>query len=289
MMATTITSSFSALKANLEITGLQTQTVSTRHQSVRAAITKDFTILEDFLTGSYKRNTMIAPLSEADIDVFVVLDASCWASDGQAKLLDSVKATLKKSFTQTMSISRNGQAVTIGFSDFQVDVVPGFCRKGGGYLIPDTIGKRWIGTDPKRHTEISSAANASHSGDLVPLIKMIKQWNKTISYPFRSFHLEVLAWDIFTNVSISDYPSGVRYYFDKGKERIAKKNPDPAGYNDDVGSYIAGGSIASAVSNFETAYGRAIKAEQYAKEGKISTAFDEWRKVFGTTKFPAYG
>ena len=34
-----------------------------------------FKILDDFLTGSYARSTMIAPLTEADIDVFVVLDS----------------------------------------------------------------------------------------------------------------------------------------------------------------------------------------------------------------------
>src|SRR6266536_3618537 len=51
-------------------------------------------------------------------------------------------------------VSRNGQAVTITFADFEVDVVPGFYRKGGGYLIPDSVLNRWIETDPKQHVEI---------------------------------------------------------------------------------------------------------------------------------------
>ncbi|MBA3667719.1 MAG: hypothetical protein H0W65_08350 [Sphingomonas sp.] len=56
-------------------------------------------------------------------------------------------------------IRPDGHAVTITFTDFKVDVVPGFYRTGGGYLIPDTGGPRWISTDPKRHVEIWSEAN----------------------------------------------------------------------------------------------------------------------------------
>lgn len=36
----------------------------------------DFTTLDSFLSGSYRRSTMIAPLAQADVDIFVVLDSS---------------------------------------------------------------------------------------------------------------------------------------------------------------------------------------------------------------------
>jgi len=244
-------------------------------------------MLTDFLIGSYSRNTMIAPLPEADIDIVLVLDSEYWKQDGYAALLDSIKATLGKTYANTIGISRNGQAVTIVFNDFQVDVVPAFNRTGGGFLIPDTHGKRWIGTNPKRQVEISSEKNGTHNGGLVPLVKMVKQWNKTISFPFRSFHLEVLAWSIFDGVTITDYPSGVRYFFDKAREEVKKQNPDPAGYNDDVGAYLNQSNLPSAVSHLETALNRALGAEQYAAAGRNSLAFEEWRKVFGD-KFPAY-
>ena len=118
---------------------------------------------------------------------------------------------------------------------------------------------------------------------------MLKCWNREISGHFRSFHLEVLAWSIFQNVTISDYPSGVRFFFDKGRSLISKKNPDPTGYNDDVGFYIdTQDKIDGAVSRFTTAYNRAIKAEDYAKAGKISLAIGEWQKIFGS-RFPNFG
>src|SRR5205807_6891592 len=135
------------------------------------ALQGSITVQDSFLTGSYVRKTMIAPLKEADIDVFAVLDPSYFhhynnKNGGQAGLLDWVKRTLRKTYTKTPDISRNGQAVTIRFSDFLVDVVPGFCRSGGGYLIPNSITNAWISTDPKRHAEIMSAANSQHGGNL---------------------------------------------------------------------------------------------------------------------------
>jgi hypothetical protein len=294
-MPTTILESFRKLKQNLEITGLQETTVSTRQTTIRKVVEADLAVVDSFLTGSYSRSTIIAPLKEADIDIFIQLDAKYFhhynqgLNGGQAGLLDLVKRTLKKTYTRTPDISRNGHAVSIRFEDFVVDVVPGFKSQGDGYLIPDTVAKTWLSTDPKKHVEIMSAQNAAHNGDLVPLIKMVKGWNVSIGKYFRSFHLEVLALQILNNVTISDFPSGVRYYFDKGRTVIKEKNLDPAGFGDDLGKYINNQQkVQEAVAKFELAYDRAIKAEDYARRGYIQNAVEMWVKVFGDY-FPAYG
>src|SRR6266536_2265189 len=132
-MPRTIAQGFERLKQNLEITDLQAGTVSTRQQNVRAALEDGLTVLDTFLTGSYRRNTMIAPLGEADVDIVAVLDPSYYKWDGQAAVLDRVRRVLLKRYHSTPRISRNGQAVTITFTDFCVDVVPAFNRQGGGY------------------------------------------------------------------------------------------------------------------------------------------------------------
>jgi len=287
-MATSIKQGFEILKQNLEISGLQGATVSTRQQNVRDAVAKELTVVDDFLTGSYRRSTMIAPLAEADIDIFTVLDAKYFDQNGHANLLDRVKRVLLKTYN-TPDISRNGQAVTISFSDFKVDVVPAFHRSGGGYIIPDSILKRWISTDPKKHVDIWSNANNAHNGDLVPLIKMIKAWNKTHSALLHSFHLETMTLNILTNVTISDFPSGVRYVFDKMRSQVSYVVADPAGYGGDLGAYLDTPSKkAEVVSRLETAYQRAKDAESLASQGKIVDAFSKWRLVFDTY-FPAYG
>lgn len=293
-MATTIKQSFVELRSNLQITGLQAETVSIRQKNVREVLDAGLTVKDSFLTGSYSRSTMIAPLYDADIDIFVLLDVSYYhhyngQNGGQAGLLDLIKRILRKTYTQTPDISRDGQAVTIRFTDFVVDVVPAFYRQGGGYLIPNSISQSWISTDPKKHVEIISQSNVSHNGNLVPLIKMIKGWNKGVGSFFGSFHLEVLAYQILNGVTITDFPSGVRFFFDKGRDLVTKQNLDPAGYGSDVGGYLnTREKIEEGVRKFQLAYDRAIKAEDYDRRGYTKDAADMWRKVFGDC-FPTYG
>lgn len=147
-MATTIPGAFTTFKSRLEITDLQTQTVSARQKNVRDAVVAKMTVLDSFLTGSYSRSTMISPLAKADIDIFVVLDPKYFEQSGQAALLDKVKRALRATYPKTPEISRNGQAVTITFTDFKVDVVPSFNRNGGGFLMPSTTAPN--GSKPTR-------------------------------------------------------------------------------------------------------------------------------------------
>lgn len=288
-MATTINQSFQQLKANLEITGLQQQTVSTRQQNVRDAATADLTVLDTFLTGSYRRSTMIAPLKDTDIDVFVVLDPSLFKQDGQAWLLDKVKTALKKTYPTTPKISRNGQAVTITFTDFTVDVVPAFNRQGGGFLIADSVNARWIATDPKKHVDIWSTANATHQGNLVPLIKMVKAWNRQNGALLRSFHLEGKILGILNNVTINDFSSGSRFVFDKARQTVKSATYDPSGYGGNLADYLnTPQKINDVLSRLESAYNRAVEAENLEKQGKTSLAVDKWRLIFGDY-FSAYG
>src|SRR4051794_15512132 len=119
-MAKTVTQAFADFRSNLEITSLQSKTVSDRQSNVRSNVAKVLTVDESFVVGSYQRSTMIAPLRDADVDVVVVLDAKykSYEIGAQANLLDKVKRALAESYSESTGISRDGQAVTITFSDF---------------------------------------------------------------------------------------------------------------------------------------------------------------------------
>lgn len=288
-MATTIKASFQTFRSNLEITSLQATTVSTRQQTVRDAVAAELDVLDSFLTGSYKRSTMIAPLNSADVDIVTVMDSKYYKSDGQAGLLDKVKTALQNHYKTTLKISRNGQAVTITFNDFVVDVVPGFYRKNGGFLIPDSNKGRWISTDPKKHVNIWSDANAKHNGDLVPLIKMMKCWNREHSRLLRSFHLEAMILELLTNVTISSFSSGARWLFDKMRVKVKQAVNDPSCYGGNLGDYLDTQQKSDdVVSRLESAYKRAVDAEELENQGKTAQAVEKWRLVFGDY-FPAYG
>jgi hypothetical protein len=289
-VATTVLQGFLQLKRNLEITSLQSATASSRQANVRAVVKASLDINKDFLTGSYQRSTMIAPLSTADVDIFMVLDSK-YFSDYQrnpAGLLDRVRAILLRSYNNS-AVSRNGQAVTIKFTDFAVDTVPAFNRQGGGYLIPSSYTSTWISTNPTQHVAIWSTANTWNDGNLVPLIKMLKQWNKVNGDLMTSFHLECLILQVLTNIKISSYSSAARYFFDHARGTINYQCLDPAGFGGDVSQYLDTQSKRDAViSRMQRAYDNAIQAEQYEAVGQISHAFDRWRQTFGDW-FPVYG
>lgn len=287
-MARTILELFRKLKANFEITELQKSTLSTRQQNVRKAVEKELIVSDSFLTGSYSRHTMIAPLKEADVDIFVVLHSDYYEQNGQTNLLDKVRRVLLKTYPDTPKISRNGQAVTITFTDFKVDVVPAFYRKGEGFLIPNSITKRWISTNPKVHVEIMNNENEAHDGDLVPIVKMIKGWNRNINHAFVSFYLELLAVNIFKNGTILDYPRGMRYFFDKGREKIKYKVKDPVNYGENINPFDTVSTVKDAVNRFENAYKLAKNAEDDARNGYTAAAIEGWREIFGDY-FPSYG
>lgn len=287
-MPTSISAGFQVFCSNLEITDRQAPVVATRQQGVRDAVASGFEVLDTFLTGSYARDTLISPLEKADVDLFTVLSSRYYQNHTPQSLLDAVREHLRKTYPKSPRVSKNGQAVTITFTDFIVDVVPAFNRQGGGYLIPNANSGNWISTDPKRHIELWSEANGVHDGDLIPLIKMLKAWNRAHSERFRSFHLEALAVKIFTGVTISNFPSGIRFFFTKAQSATTFTLPDPAGYGGDVGAYMTGDLLAAANQSLLRAEGWALEAEAAIVDDRIDLAFDKYRMLFGDY-FPAYG
>jgi hypothetical protein len=280
---------FEELRSNLELSELQEKTVATRQSNVRDAVASQLSVVGDFLTGSYRRHTMIGPLKRADVDVVVVLDRK-YKERGPRAVLELVKKALLVEYTRTPAISRNGQAVTITFTDFIVDVVPAFVRPwwtwNEGWEICDSGSDSWITTNPKKHVEISATANKAHRGHLVPRIKQLKAWNLAVGEPLRSFHLEALAWSIFgtswmwKNSQSSDWVSA-RYFFDKARAELRSQLHDPAGTGSDVAAYLRGAALDSAVSKVTSAYERCIRADKCAKDDDVAGMHKAYGQVFG--------
>jgi hypothetical protein len=229
---------------------------------------------------------MISPLAAADVDLFCILDPAYYAPSGQAALLEWVRNVLRETYTKTPSISPSGQAVTIRFQDFAVEVVPAFYRKGGGFLIPSANEGRWIESDPKVHEEFMAQANASHGGKLVPLIKMIKAWNRNAGGRLQSFYVELMVESILRGLRIVNYPSAAAYVLAHAQERVRFKMLDPAGLDEGQVNGIIRGGVSDAASAVSAAYHLALEAERLRLANQDARAKELWRRVFGDP-FPA--
>jgi len=277
------------------LTGLQESAVSDRQRDIRGVMAGALPVVDAFLTGSYRRQTLVAPLSTADVDVVVVLDRSL-RRRGPRGVLDVAKGALSESY-RTSKVSRNEQAITITFSDFVVDVVPAFAVpwwdfEGGGWDICDSGGDAWLRTNPKMHTERSAEVNSRTGGLLVPTVKMLKAWNRTIKEPVRSFHLEVLAWSIFdpglaavplvrARRDHGDRPGQRLRFFSQAGRLLRRRLPDPARNRGDVGAYLPRPSRAEAISKVNTARERCERAETLRVSGDDQAAKAIYQQVFG--------
>ncbi|MDP9470555.1 MAG: nucleotidyltransferase domain-containing protein [Chloroflexota bacterium] len=300
-MATTVTSAMAAFLAAIQPTSNQTSEASTSHSALRAYLRDQLTVSADFLTGSYRRGTMLR--QSRDIDLFLVLDSSYYngtatttgykdQATGPANLLDRIKRLLQAKYPNT-AIGRDGQAVRVEFSHVHIDVVPAFYAALGGYLIPDSPSNSWIRSDPTKHREAISTTNAKRTvdGRLVPLAKMIKYWNHDRGYGMKGFFLEMWARDIFQYWSLPSYAEGLHTFFDRGVVYIDSRYAvnDPATSVNLMQSYLASDARRSDTrARLVVARDLAAKAINANAGGENKTAVETWKRLFGAA-FPSYG
>lgn len=205
-MATTTTSAFQQYATNLNLTDRQETIVANCKNNMVAKIGASLKLHDQqaLVIGSWARSTITRYLSEADVDVMIVLhygeNKQWFDGEGTAKALTRFKSILDTAYPNTpCSVDRN--CVTMKLSKFRLDVVPAFRWDTGDYRIPDTYSKRWVKTDPVKFAANVTAINKNMGGTFVPLIKMIKGWNRNAGWPIRSFHLECLLSGYFASLA----------------------------------------------------------------------------------------
>lgn len=199
-----------------------------------------------FLTGSLARQTSIRP--PKDVDFFVVLDEQRFGASrpSAVSLLEAIKATLlnlkgKNIFgSKIVDVDYRRRAVRVKFEDdFCVDVIPAFEseKKLNGemlYDIPDGDLQCYLLSNPKIHlAKLRSAVSEEDLPKLRDIIKLIRRWrrdafNDRDEKP-KSFHLEMVAIQIFEGQKIGSYIQALDRYFNSLPDYIVQpRMPDPA-------------------------------------------------------------
>lgn len=296
-MATTVKESFSKFATNLNITDRQEEKVSNCRKNVISKISSELSLHSkqpSKLIGSYDRDTLIRYLTERDVDVMVVLrygQNKDWDNkEGVVKALNKFKEILKNSYPKTdCAIDRN--CVTMDLTEFRLDVVPAFMFEGGYYAIPDTYRGSWLQTDPVRFAEEMTRINKNMDGSFIPLVKMIKGWNRELKRPLRSFHLECMMLNHYKNYRESyTYDSMVKVFFSNLPTYLSYQTKDPI-TGDRVDLYMDNESLGNKRIDFiSVAREVSFRAEEAFNDAKKypSVSIDEWKNLFGEF-FPAYG
>lgn len=275
---------FAKLKHTLEITATERQLAKRRHGEIREYLRSKLDLSEDFLTGSYGRDTKTKPLK--DVDIFVVLDRD-GADAGQrsqppAMVLEDLARTLRGRYSK-VSVQR--RSCTIAFGDTEevtsFDVVPAFQHSKGGYEIPDGNRGAWVRTDPTFHAELVTKKNAACGGKWVPFVKMVKGWNREVGEAIKpSFLIEVMALKVVQE-PFGTYQDEITFFLATAADQIMDPWPDPANLGPDVNSSMDAAEKVAAEQALREALEVAERAVRLEDQGEHRAAVEEWRRLFG--------
>ena len=276
-----IDDAFDKLKSNLEITQTESKLAQKRHRLVRDHIRGSWTLIDDFLTGSYKRRTMTKKLK--DVDIFVVVDP-----DGpQAPLANgsgrgAVFALRDVLASRWDDLDADDNVVTIHYGNEDVasyEVAPVFPRAGGGYSMPNGAG--WMATDPQKQEELVTEMNKKCGEKFVPFVKMVKGINREAGEPIEpAFLIEVMGLELVIE-PFGRYRDEIRFFLASVADRMMDDWADPVGIGLDVN---AGLGIQRRQQLAAVAGGWLAVAEEallLENEGKERAAVEKWRELFG--------
>jgi hypothetical protein len=282
---TYVDDAFAKCKTTLEITTTEQNFASSKHADIRGVVRSSWQLDDDFLTGSYRRNTKTKKLK--DVDIFVVIDPN----GPQAGLRDQhpsvVLAELRKVLEGKYgNIVVDGFACTIRFGDeddvASFDVVPAFKRKGGGWEIPDADRSSWISTNPKVHHEQSTKMNNRCEERFVPFVKMIKGINRHFGEPIDpSFLLEVMAHGV-VSTPFGRYQDEIAWFLASASEQVVDDWPDPAKIGPVVNGTMSQANRRIAAQKLNDWQRIAEKAVRLEDDQQDRAAVEEWRKLFGS-------
>ncbi len=288
-MPTTVTGSFNELLRRLELTSDQASTAETRAKGLKDFFDANFKMAERaFTTGSYRRGTLIRP--ERDVDLlapFSVPDYWGTYKDDSRAFLYLVRDKLNQGYAKT-TVSSKQVAVVLDFTVIRAEIVPGFRRQGGGFLIPD--GKKgWMATNPPYHANLIRDRDRELGGKLKPLIRLMKFWNIANSHHLHSFHVELMVWRMWRSASaLPAYPNAVMQSLGAMDGWLAPGFEDPWAAGGKIDDYLNSDERAQVRRMLAEDYKAAQVAEELRKAGKEERAIEKWNSVF-RREFPAYG
>lgn len=286
----TVEEAFEKFRQRLELSKTEEQDAIRRHNDVRECIRAGFDIERDFLTGSYARHTKTKPLKDVDIFFCLGNKERHWRKKSPAEVLNAFEKCLCEKYGAD-NVEPGRRCVTVEFEKHNPtadeegkvlsnDAVPAY-ELEDCYEIPDRDLGKWIKTNPDIHKENSTAKNKECGGRWVPLVKMVKRWNRSADKPIApSFLIEVMALD-FVDPPFTTYPSEVRRFFAAALGGIMKDWPDPAGFGSPVSDQMTADKRSIGAEVLRAAEVKAARAVRLEQQGKTGEALALWREIMG--------
>ena len=295
----TVIKSFETMLSRLEPTSIQKAAIKTTRETIDSVLYNAPKVFlakgtqSSFLTGSYKRNTLIKPIK--DIDLYMMVHFSFHA-DGKKPILvlREMARALRNRYKRTR-IRVDSPCVVVSFTDYKFEVVPAvfYVDDDERYLVPGPGAREWIDCYPHVPDKWLTNSNYQNDKKFVRLIKILKQWNRHNKVGLKSFHIELLTGKVFDQIfEIVSYPQAVYdwmyyvsnwiHYYDTTFILEPGKSHN---YVDDY-LYTDAEKLRIVRRKLKTGFRRAKTALDRWLEGKEIRAKRIWKQMFGNI-FPA--
>lgn len=287
-MPYTVPYSFDVFYENINLTGDHRSTANTRRDDVVKTLSKSFSIVESFSTGSIPKYTALK--NHADLDVMVALHYGKHIKDRKpSQVLQDVRDSLAEWRT---GVRKNGQAVTLYYKTWpNVDIVPvsRVTNADGSFShfeVPNSNNETWIKSRPKELAADIENKASKCGKNFRRIIKMVKHWNRIHSSYLQSYHIEVLGLRIFDE-DLSDLPWQIFKFFDEARKLLDSYLWYDNGFADD---YLTWGNREEVKKRLDSAISKTRSAwyKTHGSNDDHKGAIEIWRQVFGS-EFPAYG
>lgn len=242
-----------------------------------------------YIVGSVGRNTSIKGVSDLDLlfdlpnEVYKKFDGYGEDSNGQSALLQEVKKILIERYPKT-KISGDGQVIAIEFTNYTVELVPGFKQSDDSFKYPDTHdGGTWKTTNPLPEIEESQKMEDDTNSNFIYICNMLRAWKNHIGFKFGGLLIDSLVYKFlnenedYKNIEFDEYFVMTKDLFKYLKELNQEQSywyalgSNQKVYNCDNGKFI---------KKAKKAYDKI--AEYNGTESDVNTKLQE---IFGT-EFP---
>ena len=274
------------------------------HNGIRDTLWEDErykpNLIQDFLGGSYRRQTAIRPgtkygdTDRPDVDIYVVVKGDPGTTTPE-ELIDDLFNALHRNRERLniTHLKRNRCSIAISTNSADMDITPLLERQFDSYYrIGNRTTGEWYATDPEEHTNWSSTQNDTFSGRFKPTVKLLK-WarreNSTRNKHPKSFSLEVIVAnhmstteDHYGKIVHGMFDSFVNFYANYRSLGICPTIKDPAIPDGNLLAGVSGDAFCAYYDKIESHRDDAAKALDADDQDK---ATKYWRRIFGA-RFP---
>ena len=275
----TVEAGFEGLARILEPSILEHASVNRCRDSIQEYLGRYISSCTIDLPGAFSRNTMISPLNESVIDMFVLFNARHSDKFLPSDLLAKLQVTLQAEYPGTVFDAATA-SVQVPVGDYRFKVQPGFITDQSHYLVPAPGWNEWVRYDTFGYKSLLSKMNARHYGKLLPVIRMINAWNRLSGKAFNDYFLELMVKDILANHEIQSYQTAVSHVFQAILYDVALKQHDPANECLLVEGLHDLDEVVNAMLQVKASFLVSKRALELEEQGNMKEALADWAQLF---------